>query len=222
MKKLILFDIDGTLLGYTKKLRDRFSFASKEIFGIDVSIDEIDHPGKVDMQIIFELLKLHGIEEADIKKNLNKLFKLMAEFTKENIRYSKPKVLPGARRLLETLKRRKYTLGLVTGNIKEVAKAKLEINNLWKYFQIGGFGDMSINRTDLVKMAIKQSKMNRQNVVLIGDSPRDIKCGKEAGVKTIIVATGYHAVNHLKLHRPDFVFKNLTNTQRIIDAIEST
>lgn len=113
-------------------------------------------------------------------------------------------------------------MGLVTGNIKDVAEIKLKASRLWNFFEFGGFGDISTNRADLVKEAIKKSKTKDAEIFLIGDSPRDIKCGKEAGVRTIATATGFQSIEQLKPFNPDFIFENLKDTQKIVGVIEST
>ncbi len=131
----------------------------------------------------------------------------------------------GAKELLQTLDNKKTLLGLVTGNLKSIARGKMKRAGLNNYFKVGGFGSDDENRTNLVKIAIKKVedgfgfKFN-DNIFLVGDTPKDILAGKEAGVKTIAVATGNYAEIDLEKEKPDLVLKDLTQKDKILKLIE--
>ncbi|MFT4304556.1 MAG: HAD family hydrolase [Candidatus Woesearchaeota archaeon] len=211
MKKLILFDIDGTLIKTSKEHKKSFSYAFKKVHNIEASIDLIDYHGKTDQQIIKEVL---------IKKGLKKYFKLK-ECMNEMVSYMKKhkiniKLIKGVKKLIHKLEK-KHILGLVTGNFEQIAIKKLKQVEIYNYFKLGGFGSDAIKRSDIVKIAIKRAKkkFTFNEVFVIGDTPNDIIAGKEANVKTIAVATGIYSINELKKHNPDYVFENLNNDEII-------
>lgn len=101
----------------------------------------------------------------------------------------------------------------------KLKKAKLD-----KFFKLGGFGSDAIRRPDIIRVAIRRVEEKfdfkfDNNVFVIGDSPKDIEAGKEAGVKTIGVATGVYSENALKRCKPDYTLPNLKNTKKILDII---
>jgi phosphoglycolate phosphatase-like HAD superfamily hydrolase len=224
MNKLILFDIDGTIIKQgNKKHRLSFSHAFEKIFGISASIDIIDPAGRTDKEIIMEVLKKVGLGEKEIIPKLDEVTKEMAEFYKKNLCEKELESLDGAEELLKALEEQGFLLGLVTGNIEVVAREKLKNVSLDKYFKVGGFGDEDENRTNLVKIAIKKARdigFNPDEVFVVGDTPRDIKCGKESGAKTIAVATGKHYTRKdLESYKPDFIFNDLSRKEEILNAI---
>lgn len=117
-------------------------------------------------------------------------------------------------------------MGLVTGNIESIARAKLKKVGLNHYFEVGGFGSDDIERTNLVKIAIKRARVNfnfkqeKNNVFFVGDAPREIKAGKEAGVKTIGVATGKYSMKKLKNSGANFVLENFKSANKVLEIIK--
>jgi phosphoglycolate phosphatase-like HAD superfamily hydrolase len=226
MTKLILFDIDGTLIkGKNEVPVKSFSVAIKKIFGIDASVD-IMLRGHTDKRIMIEVLNKRGIETEKIIPKLEEMYKIMAEFVRENIKNSSAFVAPGVKELLEELRSRGYISGLLTGNLSGVAKVKLENFGLWEFFQVGSFGDTADFREDLVEEVIKQAeekfdvKINRKDVFYIGDLPQDIEAGKKAGVKTISLV-GTYTKNELMKHEPDYFLDNFSDPKYLISIIEN-
>jgi len=227
MNKLVLFDIDGTLIkGDNKKHRLSFCYVFKKVYGVDATIDVIDHPGKTDTQIILEVLKKKGLDEQFIRSKINEAIKEMAAYFKKSISEDKFVLFEGANAMLEELNKNNILLGLVTGNLEPIARAKLKNANVNDYFKLGGFGSDDDNRANLVWIAIKRAEDSfgfkfNNNVFLIGDTPRDIKAGKEAGVKIIAISTGPYSWQELKDKNPDFLFKSLTFKEEILNVILS-
>jgi len=227
MNKLVLFDIDGTIIKKgNKKHTLSFSYAFEKVYGIDAYIDIIDHAGKTDKQIIIEVLKKKGISEQDIRLKVGEVMKEMTAFYEKNIFSEKFELLAGVKELLSELEKKDILLGLITGNLEPIAWAKLKNVNLNNCFKFGGFGCEDENRTNLVKIAIKKAENNfgfkfDKNVFIIGDTPRDVIAGKEAGVRTIAVTTGKYSKKELKVENPDFIFENLTYGKEILKAIVS-
>ncbi len=227
MNRLVLFDIDGTLIKSGSKLHKlAFASAFNKIYGVDTNINVIDHPGKTDKQIIVEVLKKNGLDEQAIRIKIDEAMREMVDFFEKKISAEEFVALDGAQELLEKLKKNNILLGLVTGNLEPIARAKLKRIKLNEYFKFGGFGNNSENRSNLIKIAIKQAEDNfnfkyNNNVFIVGDTPRDIKAGREAGVKVITLPTGKYSEKELRAQNPDFLFKNLTCKEEILKAVLS-
>ncbi len=227
MNKLVLFDIDGTLIksgNRTHKLA--FASAFTKIYGIDTNIDVIDHDGKADKQIIVEVLEKNGLDEQSIRVKIDEAMREMIDFFEKNISTDEPVLLEGAQELLKELKKNNILIGLITGNLEPIARAKLKRIKLNEYFEFGGFGNDNEDRSNLIKIAIKRAedKFNfkyNNNVFVFGDTPKDIMAGRKAGVKVIIVPTGKYSEKELKALNPDFLFKNLTCKEEILKAVLS-
>lgn len=222
MDKLVLFDIDKTLIKSAKEHHNAFSVAFKNVFGLDVDIDIIEHAGMTDWQIITEVLKQKGVAEEEIKSKISQCMEEIVKYFKEAVKDAKVEILPGVKNLLPKLKKNNVLIGLVTGNLEQVARAKLAKIGLDDYFKVGGFGSDDIDRTNLVKIAVKkaQEEFNfKGDIFLVGDAPRDMYAGKAAGVKNIGVATGKFSIDELRSAGADFAIPNLENTEEILAII---
>ena len=226
MNKLVLFDIDKTLIDGSRAHHFSYSAGFKKIYGIDADISTINHRGMTDQQIIIEVLKRNNLSEEEIKSKISDCMKVMIESFSELILKDEIIVLKGVRELLEILEKKGVLMGLVTGNLEPIARGKLKKINLDKYFKVGGFGSDHIDRTNLIKMAIKKAEDNfdfkfDNNVFHTGDATQDMMAGKNAGVKTIGVTTGPCSEEQLRAAGADFVFNNLSDTKTILDIILS-
>jgi phosphoglycolate phosphatase-like HAD superfamily hydrolase len=225
MNKLVLFDIDRTLM-IGSKLKDEVAFpeAFKKVYGIDTNVDIINRHGMTDQQIIIEILKKNGLDEKTIHSKLKECMNVMVEIFNKHINHDEFIVLDGVRELLEELDKHNILMGLVTGNLEPIARGSLKKVGLDHYFKVGGFGSDDINRTNLVKLALKRAEENfgfkiSNNVFLFGDAPQDMKAGKEAGVKTIGVTTGIYSKEQLQSAGADFVVDSLTRRDEILKII---
>lgn len=224
-QKLVLFDIDSTLVKHTEGHKASFSAAFKEVYGIDTSMGVINYHGMTDQQIIIGVLKKNGLDEEAIKSKLALCMKSMVRHYNEMLPKEHVTVFEGVKELLEALSKRGAMLGLVTGNLEEIARGKLKKAGILEYFRIGGFGSDDANRTNLLKIAISRAQekygfsFGNDNIFLVGDAPNDINAGKEAGITTIGVATGTYSLKALENSGADFVFDNLKNTKEIAGII---
>jgi phosphoglycolate phosphatase-like HAD superfamily hydrolase len=226
MNKLILFDIDRTLIFNSKAHHKAFSEAFKKVYGVDTSIEIINHHGMTDQQIIIEVLKKNGLRAKEIKPKIKECMKVMVDSFNEFIENEKIVSLDGIQNLLDALNKNGFLMGLVTGNLEDIARGKLKKAGINHYFKVGGFGSDDIKRVNLVKLAIKRAEKNfsfksNNNVFLIGDAPQDMKAGKEARVKTIGVTTGIYSKEQLKNAGADFVVANLKDKNKILKLINS-
>jgi phosphoglycolate phosphatase-like HAD superfamily hydrolase len=214
IKTLVLFDLDDTLVAahdiHVRAFRDAFA----KVYGVDASIDEIYHAGLTVQSIIEKVLELHDVERDEALMKLHEANDIMAaHFEKRKI-----KVLPGVKKLLGKLKRNKdIILGIVTGLTEKVASQILENADLGKYFQIKSFGDGTDYRREVVEKAVASAMTPK--VVIIGDSINDVEMAKVFNAKSIAVATGSTTREQLKDENPDFLFDDLSETEKIMKAV---
>jgi phosphoglycolate phosphatase len=229
MKRLVLFDIDGTLLTADGAARRAFHRAMLDVFGTVGPIGSHRFDGKTDPQIARELLTLAGLPDAAVTAGLPALF---AMYLRElSIEFAQPAhrtaVMPGVFALLDHLERSTddVVLGLLTGNIREGAALKLESAGIAHDFRVGAFGSDAERRDALPPVAVERARtltgvtFSRRDIVIIGDTPSDITCGSALGVRAIGVATGRHEAGSLAEAGADCVFGDLADTAAVLDAI---
>lgn len=203
--KLLLFDIDQTLVntgGAGLRALDR---ACHKIFNIDHAMEGISPHGKTDPAIVREILRVRLENPSPSRREIETILESYLYFLKDEIRLSPAyRVLPGIIALLDHLvAHADALLGLATGNIEMGGRVKLERGGLNRYFDFGGFGSDSEDRTELVRKGVVRAadKSGRsfqpQDIFVIGDTPLDIAAGKNAGFKTVGVATGSYSVEQL-------------------------
>ena len=231
MRRLVLFDIDGTLLTTDGAPRRAFHRAMLEVYGTAGPIATHRFDGKTDPQIARELLELAGLPSARIDRGLTLLWvaylrELSNEFAHPGHRTT---VLPGIFDLLTALEQRNddVVLGLLTGNIAQGAALKLESAGIRTHFRVGAFGSDHERRDHLPPVAVERARdltgrtFERRDIVIIGDTPSDVTCGRALGVRAIAVATGRHDASELRDAGADAVFLDLTNTTAVLDSILS-
>lgn len=225
MKRLLLFDIDGTLVqgGPAKKA---FELAMEEVFGTAGPIDGHDFSGKTDPQIARELLRLEGLEDHRIDAGFTHLWEEYLGGLEAMLMERPMTVLPGVRPLLEHLNGMgDVALGLLTGNIVDGARMKLESVGLKDYFPVGGYGSDSEAREDLPSVAIRRASeawrtdFSGPSVVVVGDTPRDVSCGKSVGTRTVAVATGRFDAEKLTATGADRVLLSLGDLDESLRAL---
>ena len=221
---LVLFDIDGTLVHCGPTPRRVFKQALMEVFGTAGPIDGWIFDGKTDPMIVRELMTAAGVSCNDelVKKGLD----IYAEGIKKELpNETNKKMYPGVRDLLEELTERPVLLGLLTGNIQKGARAKLESLDLWKYFSFGAFADDSSVRKELADVAVLRAfemtgqQFSGKQIVIIGDTEHDIKCGQHLGAKAIGVGTARSTAKELLAHGADHAFDDLSDHKMVLRAI---
>lgn len=226
--KLALFDIDGTILLSDGAGRRAVHQALREVYG---GIGPQGHrfDGKTDRQIVRELMRLDGHDDARIDAGLDDALARYVRYLERELAQPEhaPRLLDGVLALLDALEARPdVTLGLLTGNVEAGARAKLAAAGIDPdRFTSSAFGSDSEHRPDLPAVAQRRAaaslgrEMPGDRVVVIGDTPADVQCGRGIGARAIGVATGRYGVAELESHGAAYVFADLTNTTAVVEAI---
>lgn len=213
---LFLFDIDKTLID-SSKVKDEKAFpeAIKNVYGVYASLSDIEPHGMTDQQIIVELASI-GISKKEARDKIKACMDEMHEIYMENVDDEEVIPINGSEEILRDLYDENVSLCLVTGNIESIGREKLRQSGLNKFFPVGGFGDNGTERSELVDIAVKQAEKEFETqfdeVVLIGDSPKDIKAGKKSAVKTVAVTMGVYSKRELEKHKPDLIIESWEDT----------
>lgn len=224
--RLILFDIDGTLVTTSGLAKEAFSEALEEILGSPTIALEHDFAGKTDPQIYTEIMRGSKFPEELAVKHRDDVFSRFFQKLEERLHEGNITVLPGVRELLEALRQEEAaTLALLTGNMLQGARIKLTPPGLLEYFSFGAFGNDAHYRHDLPEIAVARAydrtgaTFKAKEIVIIGDTPHDIDCGRHLNVRSIGVATGGYSHEALAEARPDHLFTDLADTDRLLDVI---
>ncbi len=220
-KRLLLWDIDGTLITTGAAGQRAIIRATAQWFGNDGDLSGVEIAGRTDAGIAHQILEKH--REPITEEKVAAFLDLYLKFLEEELPRSKGSVLPGVRQLLEKFAPRPDTaLGLLTGNLKRGAQLKLAHYQLWHFFDFGAFADDHHDRNELGAFALERAeqetgiKFSPGQVDVIGDTGHDIACGKAFGARTIAVSTGSWSRENLAAQKPDFLFDDLGNVD---DAI---
>jgi phosphoglycolate phosphatase-like HAD superfamily hydrolase len=223
-KKLLLFDIDGTLLLTGRAGEYALRLAFKERFGVDDDLSAISFAGSTDGAIARQMFAAHDIPPTP--ENIADLFDGYVHHLARELPRREGRVLPGIIELLEALHRREdCVLGLLTGNIEKGAELKLSHYGVWDFFEFGAFADDHVDRNKLGPVAHSRAvekhgtSFEAEDVLVIGDTPRDIDCARAAGFVAVAIATGSYAKDELAAHKPDFLFEDLSNTRGVMEAL---
>jgi phosphoglycolate phosphatase-like HAD superfamily hydrolase len=226
--RLVLFDIDGTLLSSEGIGRTAMRRALGSIFGSPGN-PAYRYDGKTDRQIVRDVMRLEGHSDEYIDLQMEKLIETYLEGLVENAKSGHFNVRPleGVAELLNALEPRKdVVLGLLTGNVEPGARTKLVAAGINPdRFRINAFGSDSEHRPELPAIAQRRAseklglEIERGRMIVIGDTPADIACGRSLGAKAIGVASGHYTVEQLQEHDPYAVFPSLANTQQLLESI---
>ena len=226
MRALLLFDIDGTLLT-GGPAKGAFHRAMLAVYGTAGPIDTHSFGGKTDPQIARELLLADGFEADVINDGLPELFDHYLAELERNLIQLPMVTLPGVEELLVHLRERDDVgLGLVTGNVQRGAHLKLESASISPdFFPIGAFGSDHEERNELPGFAIERACESLGfdpgvgPAVIIGDTPKDVECGRAHGARTVAVATGKVSMDRLRCAEPDVLLESLEDLDRTLEAL---
>lgn len=224
--KLVLFDIDGTLVNTGRAGTDAMTKAFAELYQIADGFAGIRMSGKTDPLILQEALGNHRLSLADGAFDAfheRYIFHLRQTLHE---RRRPRRLMPGMPQLLEALATRAdVLLGLLTGNVALGAQLKLESFGIWQYFRLGAYGSDASDRNALVPIAQRRAgallgyELAPVQMVVIGDTPRDIHCAQVHGVQAVAVATGSYSREELQEHRPDHCFSDLSDIPTVLGVL---
>ena len=222
---LLLFDIDGTLtVGGPGKTA--FRIALERTYGTAGSIVNHDFSGKTDPLLLRELLSAAGLAPHEIEAGRPRFWKVYLAELEARIGSEPVTVLPGVRELIGALAERGDVFrGLLTGNVRGGAGLKLTSAGLWEHFPVGAFGSDHEIRNQLPHFALRRARAhwNRnfgsEDTVVIGDTPRDVECGKAMGAATVAVATGRFSAVELGQAGADRVLPGFADVRAAMTAL---
>jgi phosphoglycolate phosphatase-like HAD superfamily hydrolase len=215
--KLVIFDLDQTLVNLFAVHDKAYHRTMRAVFGIKACYKQLDYTGKRVPDLVREFALKKGIPSAVIDMNIDEAEKQYETHFFELSRNVKRHILPGVMKLVPAMAK-KYKLAIVTGSLRHIAEAMLSESGLRKYFKIILTGEDADSKSLLVRKAIKKAGKVSE-VWVIGDSSRDIDAGNANKTKTIGVMTGNHDRKTLSAAKPTHIFKDLSNTRKIIEAI---
>jgi phosphoglycolate phosphatase-like HAD superfamily hydrolase len=215
MIRLVLFDIDGTLIQSGGAGEKAFARVCDTEFNVPNGTANLRFAGRTDPAIVREFFLRHQIEPCP--ENFMRFFDAYVFWLDHMLGQLSGKVLPGAQEMIAALRTlaRSPAIGLLTGNIRLGAQIKLNHYKLWDQFQTGGFGDDHEDRNRIAIIArdrgieLLKEKLRGDQIVVVGDTPRDIECGKAIEAQTLAVATGSYGLEQLKEHKPTWAVETL-------------
>jgi phosphoglycolate phosphatase-like HAD superfamily hydrolase len=227
---LVLFDIDGTLLGTGDRAHSAaFVHAFEQVYGRPVTLEGVPLAGMLDANIARVLFELHDLEREAADARLHEMMAAMgARYEETTVGVdARPRLLPGVVEAIVACEARGWPTGVLTGNAEVVGKAKLRAAGLATLLPFGAFGDSARERGHLVEHALHVAEQVTgvrylpSQTVLVGDTPDDIAAARLGGARVLAVATGRFSVDALAGHDPDAVLANLADTEAVVDAVES-
>ena len=230
MARLVLWDIDGTLLRGGGVARDVFDEAVTAVLGRHPGDHRIRMGGKTDPQIALEILAFAALEDAEAAASLPAVLEALERglaAATDELRQG-GYVLPGVPEVLQALDADPAVRSTVlTGNTQANALVKLAAFELtpWVDVEIGAFGSDDADRTALVPIALERARRLRglalglDDVWVVGDTPRDLACARSAGVRCALVATGHSSVDELRATDADAVLEDLSDVDGVVKLL---
>ena len=221
--RIFLFDIDGTLLTTQRVGNLSLAQSLRDEFGVDQPSTDISFSGRTDWGLMIELLQRNGLPPSI--ENCKRLRQRYASLMGDHLRRQGGSVLPGVRQLLSELSHHDgLSLAIMTGNFPETATQKLRHFDLRRWFAWISGGDSHADRDDLARRTLDVVRRRHRNgfdeVIVVGDTPADIRCGRAIGAKTVGVATGEYSLEALDAETPDHLFPNLTDTAELMRILQ--
>lgn len=228
-RRLILFDIDGTLIATNHAGRQVLGQALVEVYGTHGALDNTSFAGKTDLGIITEALTIGGLRQTEIDARLPRLYDTMAMYGELTFSRDNLAPCPGVMSIVSELRANPdITLGLQTGNVRATALLKLRaagLDPIW--FVVGAFGSDVATREELFPIAWRRARQltghlfSGHNTLAVGDTPGDILSAQTNGVATLAVATGFSEIEELVACRPDHLLPDLSDTKSVLTILNT-
>ncbi|MGA7993224.1 MAG: HAD family hydrolase, partial [Thermoanaerobaculia bacterium] len=223
--RLVLFDIDGTLLSGGRAARDAFAGALLEVFGTCGDVEGFAFEGKLDPVIVRDLLVGAGVPEETVLRRRADALALYVDRLEAALAVQRPTLKPGVAAVLDGVSRDGAAVpALLTGNIERGARIKLSAVGLWDRFAFGAFGDEAPRREELGFVALEKARRLRfsfsgGDCVVVGDAPQDVACALAIGARIVAVATGKTPASALAAAGAQVVLPDLSDTAHALEAI---
>jgi phosphoglycolate phosphatase-like HAD superfamily hydrolase len=227
--RLILFDVDGTLLTTDGLGRDVLARAVCEVYGVRDPFRDYSLAGRTDLQIIREPVRRAGIPEDRIREGLPRVMARHEALLAEAFRTAgRGTLMPGMPMLLDRLlSDRRWGVGLLTGNTRHGARIKLSHFGIWDRFSFGAFGDDDEDRNALPDVARRRARevlgvdIAPARCLVVGDTPRDIACARAGGMRAVAVATGWDPVDVLEKAAPDLLLRSFEDVHAALQKLDA-
>ena len=226
MVRLVLFDIDGTLIRTGGAGMKAFAKVFATEFKVPDGTERISFAGRTDRSIVREFFTRHQIDP--VEENFQRFFDSYVFWLDQVLGQGSGRVLPGVEAILGQLRAlpEPPTMGLLTGNVRLGAEIKLTHFGLWDHFETGAFGDDHEDRNQIAVIALRrgqqllQKDLRGDEVLVIGDTPFDIACGRAIAAKVLAVATGGSPLSELEEHVPTWAVADLEQVcvEEVCDA----
>ena len=223
MKYAWLFDIDGTLITTAGAGSKAMYAASEELYGVSPDEGTVTFDGSCDLALVKQILDYAEIELTP--ENIETFKKNYLSKLPDFLNQESESVLPGVEKILDVLLNRDdVVVGLLTGNMIEGARIKLNHFGLWDSFDFGGFGDNYEDRNDVAKMARRElhkrhPEIDPGHIWVIGDTPRDVICGKAIKSNTMAMTTGSFSLELLEEYDPDIVAQDFNQVYEMLPKL---
>ena len=224
--KLLLFDIDGTLVDCGGQPKPLFGEALEEVYGVRGNLPGYDFSGKTDPRIVLDLMTAAGVPEPVIRERMTVLRDAYLSRLEQRLEPEHVRILPGVVELLTRLAERDdLVLALLTGNWERGAGIKLGSVGLRRYFEFGSFGDGQTDRRDLPPVAWARAaehcgrSFRPEETWIVGDSLLDVDCARAHGIPCLAVATGRTAVTALAAAGAERVLSDLAGVDDVVAAL---
>jgi len=225
--KVVLFDIDGTLVLTGGAGARAMTRAFADVFDLRQGLAGVSMAGRTDTWILTEMARQHGLEyDEPMLQRFHTTYLDYLSFEIQQPGTSRKAILPGVRELLDALVTRDDVyLALLTGNFSGGARLKLEHFDLWRYFPCGAFAEDAPERNALLAKALARvaasggPTLAAADAIVVGDTPHDVNVALAGGAKSLAVATGSFDVQALRETGADVVLEDLSDLPSVLSVL---